>query len=710
MKGKTFAICALTLCGALSQTVMTQAEGRVNPFTVPYTTPYGIPPYESITYDDYMPALKLAIDHQRAAIAAIVANKEKPTFDNTVLALEQSGDELSKVAGVFYGLNEAVNTPEMAKVAEEFIPTVSAWEDEMAMNPGLFKRIKYLYDNRDKLGLDTPRLRAVEELYKDFTRNGALLSEADQQRLKEINMRISDLELKFNKNLLDGTNAFELVVTDPSRLSGIPESVVANAADEAKVRGYGDKTWVFTLHAPSRLPVLQFANDRKLREEMFKGYTSLASSGKYDNNAVIAEMLPLRNEKAKLLGFKDFAAYMTDNVMAKTPEAAEKLLMQVYTPAVKRVEEEVAEMQAIADAEGANLTIEPWDYYYYAEKVRSKNFAFDEDQVKAYFTADNLPKGLFAMANRLYGLTFRELPDAPKYHPDVKVYEVLDRDGKFLSIWMSDYYARPSKRQGAWMDAIRNAYVDPDGTSVRPIIYNVANFSKPSGGIPSLLSIDDVQTAFHEFGHALHGMLTRAELRSQAGTNVDRDFVEMHSQIHEHWAFEPELLREYAFHYRTGEVIPDSLVAKINAASKHNAGFNTVERLGASLLDLEFGHLDPKPGEVIDVPAFELQIKEKIGMPKQIEYRYRSPYFKHIFGSSQYACGYYTYLWAEVLEADAFDVFLQNGVFDRATADSYMKNLLEPGGSEDPMKLFIKFRGQEPSPQPLLRKLGLDGK
>ncbi|MCF0219413.1 MAG: M3 family metallopeptidase [Muribaculaceae bacterium] len=710
MKAKTLAVSALTLCGALIQPTMSHAAERVNPFTVPYETPFGIPPYESITADDYMPALKQAIDYQRKAIADIVANKETPTFDNTVLALEQSGDDLAKVAGVFFSLTEALNTPEIAKISEEFIPMISAWEDEMTMNPGLFKRIKYLYDNLDKLGLDTARRRAVEQLYKDFSRNGALLSDADQQRLKDINMKMADLELKYNKNLLDATNAFELVVKDPAKLSGIPESVVANAADEAKTRGYGDGTWVFTLHAPSRLPVLQFANDRGVREEMFRGYTSLASNGQYDNNAIIAEMLPLRAEKAKLLGFKDFAAYQTDNVMAKTPEAAESLTMQVYIPAVKRVHEEVAEMQAIADAEKAGITIEPWDYYYYAEKVRKQKYAFDEEKVKEYFTADNLPKGLFAMANRLYGLTFREITDAPKYHPDVKVYEVLDRDGKHLSIWMSDYYARSTKRQGAWMEAQRGAYVDPDGTSVRPIVYNVANFSKPSGDIPSLLSIDDVQTAFHEFGHALHGMLTRAELRSQAGTNVDRDFVEMHSQIHEHWAFEPELLREYAFHYRTGEVIPDSLVAKINAASQHNAGFNTVERLAASLLDLEFGHLNPVPGEVVDIPAFELQVKEKIGMPKEIEYRYRSPYFKHIFGSTQYACGYYTYLWAEVLEADAFDMFLQNGIFDRATADAYLHNLLEPGGSEDPMKLFIKFRGQEPSPKPLLRKLGLDGK
>ena len=495
------------------------------------------------------------------------------------------------------------------------------------------------------------------------------------------------------------------MVDDASRLGGIPESNVAMAADEAKARKLDGK-WVFTLHAPSRLPLLQYAADRDLRKQMYEAYTSLASEGEYDNKPVINSILKARAAKAKLLGLPDFASYMTDNVMAKTTDNAEQLLLKIWRPAVKRVHEEVAEMQALADKEGANIKIEPWDYYYYAEKVRADKYALNEDEVRAYFPLENVREGIFNMAKRLYGVTFTELPDAPKYNPEVKVYDVTDADGKHVAVFMTDYFPRASKRQGAWMSEFQGAYVDPDGKSARPIVYNVGNFSKPTAGTPSLLTLDEVETMFHEFGHGLHGMLTKAKLRSQAGTSVDRDFVELPSQIHEHWALEPELLKTYARHYKTGDVIPDSLIAKLNAASTHNQGFMSTELVGAALLDLQYGKLNTS--EDIDVAAFEANVAKTLGMPAEVQFRYRSPYFRHIFGSDGYASGYYTYLWAAVLDCDGFELFKEKGIFDPATAKAFKENVLEMGGSEDPMNLYVKFRGHEPNVDALLRHRGLD--
>ena len=412
-----------------------------------------------------------------------------------------------------------------------------------------------------------------------------------------------------------------------------------------------------------------------------------------------------RTKKAALLGFDNFAAYMTDKVMAKTPQAAKDLLMKIWAPAIKQVKKEVSEMQAIVKSEGGKFKIEPWDYYYYAEKVRQKKYALDEDEVRKYFAVDNVVKGIFTMAERLYGVTFRELPDAPKYHPEVKVYEVLDKDGKHVSVFMTDYFPRASKRQGAWMSEFKGAYIDEYVNDVRPIIYNVGNFTKPTATTPSLLTLDEVETTFHEFGHGLHGMLTRAKYRSQAGTNVDRDFEELPSQIHEHWALEPELLKTYALHYQTGEPMPDELIKKLQDASTHNQGFATTELAGAALLDLYWNSTNFDSD--VDVAAFEAKVAKELKMPKEVQFRYRSTYFKHIFGSDGYAAGYYTYLWAEVLDADGFELFKEKGIFDPATAYAFRINVLEARGSEDPMKLYINFRGQAPNPDALLRNRGL---
>lgn len=702
---KKLVITAVAACvaGALPN-FSAMAQQHQNPFLQPYTTQFEIPPFESITISDYYSAVDQGLAEARADIKAIAENPATPTFENTLLAMDNAGAILDRVTRVLYSLTEADSSPELVQVDETVSPLLAAYNDEVMMNDKLFQRIKYLYDNRDNLGFDTAQRRAVETAYKNFARNGALLNDTDKAKLADLNQQLTNLYLKFNKNLLNATNQFAVIVDDPARLEGIPANVVAVAAEEAEGRGHKG-AWAFTLHAPSRLPVLQYAKDRQLRHDIYRGYTSLASSGEYNNLPVINDILKARTAKAALLGYPSFAAYQTDNVMAKTPENALTLLRQIWTPAVNKVHEEVAEMQAIADSENAGIKIAPWDYYYYAEKVRKAKYDIDENEVRPYFAVDNVRNGIFNLAEQLYGVKFRELPDAPKYHPDVKVYEVVDLDGNHVAVFMTDYFTRASKRQGAWMDEMKSSYVKDDGTAVRPIVYNVGNFAKPTADSPSLLSLDDVTTMFHEFGHGLHGMLSRAKYKSQSGTAVDRDFVELPSQITEHWALEPALLKQYAFHYQTGEVIPDELVAKLNAASAHNAGFDLTERIGASYLDLQYGLLQVT--DSLDIPAFEEKIVEELGMPREVEYRYHSPYFKHIFGSDQYASGYYTYAWAEVLDTDGFELFMEKGVFDPETARSFKENILEKGGSEDPMELYIRFRGHQPSVDALLRHYGL---
>lgn len=676
---------------------------RENPFMKPFDTPYGIPPFEEIQISDYEPAFDAGIKEAQASIDSIVSNPEAPTFENTILPLDCLSPTLERVSSVLFALTEADSSPELTEVSEKLLPRYSAFSDEMMMNDKLFKRIETLYNNIDTAAQPLDERRAITDAYNQFVLRGALLSDDKKAQLKTVNNRLTELYLKFNKNLLKANNTFEIVVDKKEDLAGLPKSTIDNAAAEAKSRSKEGK-WVFTLHAPSRLAVLQHADNRELREKMWKGYTTNATAADYDNRPVIKEIVANRAEKARLLGFPTFAALMTADKMAKTPEAAEELLMKIFEPAKAKVAQEVATMQKLSNDMGNTFTIEPWDYYYFAEKVRQRDFSLNESEIRPYFAVDSVRKGIFAMANRLYGLTFEEMPDAPKYHPDVKVYDVKDSEGKHLAVFMTDYFTRPSKRQGAWMEELKTSWVNPDGSVERPIIYNVGNFAPPTADAPALLTIDDVQTMFHEFGHALHGMLSQVRLKSQSGTKVDRDFVEFPSQFHEHWAFNPEMLQVYARHYKTGEVIPDSLVTKISAAGKHNMGFMTTELAGAALLDLNWGKVTS--ADSIDVDAFEASVSKKLGMPRELTYRYRSPYFKHIFGDEGYASGYYTYLWAEVFDADAYDLFARQGAFNPELAGR-IKTILSSGNSEDPMKLYENFSGRKPSADALLRQRGL---
>ena len=691
---------SMPLTAASKKNVKTQ-----NPFLAPYATKYEIPPFEKIRYEHYLPALQAGIEQQNAQIAAIVNNTAAPTFANTVLALDNSGEILSKVSYVFMALVESDNTPEMHALAEEISPLLTAQSDEVNMNDALFARIKAVRDNADALGLDKVQRRLTDKYYKQFVRNGALLTPALKDTLKEINKQQAALSLAFTNNVMQEIAGNVIWIDRPEDLAGLSQTTIDDAAALATEKGQADR-YAFTASGATRLAVLSSADNRELRRQMYETYTNTASRGnEHDNSAIINQLIKLRQRKAQILGYETFADYAVAPVMAGTVERAEDLLMQLWEPAIKKVEEEVADMQAYADAHGGDFKIAPWDYYYYAEKVKAEKFNFSEDEVRPYFELNSVVKnGIFYMANKLYGLTFTEMKDAPKYNPQVTVYDVKDEKGKHVAVFMTDYYPRAIKAQGAWMSEM-NAEYNYEGKSVRPIIFNVASLTPPTQDAPSLLTIDEVETVFHEFGHALHGMLTTAPFHSLEGTNVDRDIVEMPSQMNEHWMLVPEVLRNYARHYKTGEVIPQELVDKLIASSKFNQGFSTTELVGAALLDIEWHKLN-WCGD-IDVRAFERSVARRLHMPEQVQFRYRSPYFKHIFDNDQYSCGYYTYIWSQVLEADAYERFKVEGPMNRSVADDYRHTILEAGDTDDAMTLYIWFRGHEPNADALLRNRGL---
>ncbi|MEG1616058.1 MAG: M3 family metallopeptidase [Bacteroidales bacterium] len=698
MKNLLFTTCVaamITSCAPKAET---------NPFFTDSTAPFGVPMFESIKTEHYMPAFMEGMKEHNAEIEAIANNTETPTFENTVAALEFSGKLMNRVAGVFYNLTSAETNEELNNIQKEIAPLMSEHSDNMMLNDKLFARIKTIYDNKATAGLTKEQEMVLEKYYKNFVRSGALLNPEQKETLKTLNKELGLAYIKFGDNVLAETNSFKLVIDNQSDLAGLPDWAIAAAAEEANAKGDSGK-WVFTLQKPSLIPFLQYANNRELREKMYKGYVNRGDNNNAnDNKEVIAQILKLRLQKANLLGYNSFAEYALDNRMAQTPENVYALLNKIWDAALPAAKAEAADMQKLINKEGGKFNLAAWDWWYYTEKVRKEKFDLDESEIKPYFNVDQVREGAFMVANKLWGISFEELENMPVYNNDVKAFEVKDKDGSHIGVFYVDYFPRAGKRAGAWMNTYRDQSIE-NGENIRPIVVNVGNFSKPTGDTPSLLNIDEVQTLFHEFGHGLHGLLTNCTYPSVSGTSVARDFVELPSQIMEHWSTHPDVLKMYAKHYQTGEVIPDALIEKMEKAGNFNTGFTTTELVAAALLDMDF-HTNTNI-EGFNASEFENGVTKRIGLIDEITYRYRGPFFSHIFSSEGYSAGYYSYLWAEVLDADAFDAFAQNGIFDQETAQLYRDNILEKGGSVEPMTLYQQFRGAEPNPEALLRNRGL---
>lgn len=675
-----------------------------NPFFETYKNKYGAPPFEQIKTEHYMPAFVEGIKQHQAEIDAIAESTDAPTFANTIEALDYTGELLSKVSSVFFNLYSAETNEEMAKIANEVSPMLSEHNDNLYLNEKLFVRVKALYDDKDKLGLNAEQNRLLEKYYKNFMRNGAALNPEQKEKLRAINKELGLAELAFGQNVLAETNAYKKVVENEAELAGLPEGVRQAAAEAAKEAGMEGK-WLFSTQKASFLPVLQYSENRELRKELLMAYAKRADNNNAnDNKANINKIMKLRVQKAQLLGFESPADFILDNTMAKTPQRVYDFLATVWNPAVKRAKEEAAELQKLMDAEGKGEKLEAWDWWFYAEKLRKAKYDLDEELLKPYFKLENVRKGVFDLAGKLWGLQFKKLDGMPIYHPDVEVFEVSDADGSLIGVLYTDYFPRPGKRGGAWMNNVAEQY-KKDGVNHRPIICNVGNFTKPTADKPSLLTMDEVETLFHEFGHALHGLLSQCTYPSLNGTNVSRDFVELPSQIMENWCWEPEVMKMYALHYKTGELMPAELMAKIRNAGTFNQGFVLTELLSAALLDMDYH--TKKDTASFDVDAFEKTSLGRIGMIPEIIVRYRSTYFNHVFGGG-YAAGYYSYTWAEVLDADAYQAFVESGdIFNKDVAKSFRQNVLERGGSEEPMKLYLTFRGAEPNPDALLKKRGM---
>lgn len=674
-----------------------------NPFLTEWNTPYGVPPFDQIKTEHYLPAFEEAMRQQKAEIDSIVNNTEAPTFENTIEALEYSGALLDKVSAVFFNLSECENNEAMEEIAEKISGPLSKHSDDINLNADLFARIKTVYEQKDSLGLNGEQMRLLEETYKGFVRGGANVPAEKQARFREINEQLSLLSLRFGNNVLGATNQYKLVVDDKTKLAGLTEDQLAAAleagAEDPETKG----KYVFTLHNPSLLPFLSNCENRELRKEIWTAYANRCTSGTYDNTAIIDSIVNLRLERANILGFESHAAYTLDDCMAKTPQAVEELLMNVWRPAIAKAKKEAEEYKAMIKAEGADFELEPCDWRYYSEKLRKEKYNLNDEEIRPYFSLAKVVDGVFDVSNKLYGLTFTENKEIPTYNKEAVVYEV-SREGQVIAILYMDFHPRASKRSGAWMTEFRGQYETKDGQNVIPIISLVCNFTKPTADKPSLLTFDEAETLFHEFGHGLHGMLSKCHYKSLAGTSVSRDFVELPSQIMENWCRNSEVMKTYAKHYETNEVISDELIKKIENAGTYGQGFVNAELIAASLLDFQY-HIITTPTK-ITLPEFEDKAMGGIGLIPEIISRYKSTYFQHIF-SGGYSCGYYSYTWAAVLDNDAFEAFNQNGLFDQATADAFRTNVLERGNTEDPMVLYKRFRGQDPSITPLLRNRGL---
>ena len=662
---------------ALSIIMAAVSCNTANPFLTEWDTPYGIPDFNSIQEKHYLPAVEAGISQQQAEIDAIIANPDAPTFENVVVAYERSGAILDRVTNVLFNVSESDATESLQKIVEQALPLMSVHSDNIFMNPDFFAKVEVLYNDMDNLGLDREQQMTLKKMYNAFVKNGVALNEADQARMREINMELSSLSNTFGNRLLAENNAF---------------------AEE------------FGLSISEYAGAMASTEDRSIREKMFNAYSSRGNNGnENDTKDLILKMMALRIEKARLLGYENPAQMILADKMAGTPEAVDSFLAGIMAPAVEKAKAEIVDMQAIMDEdikagllpEGSK--IEPWDWAYYAEKVRKAKYALDEEQTKPYFKMENVRQGVFDLTTKLFGLQYEKLENIPAYHPDVEGFKVTDADGSLIGVILTDYFPRSTKRGGAWMTNFVNQEVNAEGVDIRPVLVNVGNFAKPTADKPSLLTLDQVETLFHEYGHALHGLLSQCKYKSVSGTSVARDFVELPSQIMENWAFQKEVLAEYARHYETGEVIPDELVQKIMAAETFNQGFMTTELAAASILDLKWHMTDTVPA---DVEAFEADACLGMGLIDEIIPRYRSTYFAHIF-SGGYSAGYYSYLWAEVLDKDAFELFKEKGILDKETAMSFRRNVLEKGGSEEPMTLYKEFRGADPDPAALLRARGL---
>ena len=674
-----------------------------NPLLQEWKTPFGVPPFGEIKPEHYLPAIEQGMAEQKREIAAIVDNPAAPPFANTIEAFDASGELLGKVMSVFQNLVGAETNDQLQEIARTTAPMMAAHRDDIALNPKLFARVKALWDAREALELEPEQARLLAETYKRFVRGGALLTSEAQERFRAINAELASIGTKVGDNLLKEMNAYKLVIDNPADLAGLSDRVKAGAAAAARKAGLEGK-WVFTLHGPSLWPFLEAADNRELRRQIFTAYTTRGDHGDdLDTKALVARIAALRAERARLLGFDTCADFVLDDNMAKTPARVYDLLNRLWVPAKAVAAREAADLQAAIKADGMDFQLEPWDWFYYTEKVRKARFDLDEAAIRPYFKLDNVRDGAFYVANKLYGITFTELKNVPVYNPEVKAFEVKDADGSHLAVFYCDYFPRPGKRTGAWSSGYRGQYWK-GGKEIRPIVVNVGNFSRPTDETPALLSQDEVETLFHELGHGLHSILSRIRYRSLAGTS--RDFVELPSQIMEHWAFEPEVLKVYAKHYKTGEIIPAELAKKIQDSAKFNQGFASTEYLAASLLDMDWHTITAATPP--ETSAFERISLARMGMPGYIAPRYRSTYFQHIFGpGGGYSAGYYAYIWAEVLDADAFEAFKEKGLFDQATARSFRTNILEKGGTEDGMTMYIRFRGREPSVEPLLENRGL---
>lgn len=714
MKRKTLIMLCVLVGASIQQsckkkenTAMT--SGNDNPLIAEWNTPFEVPPFDLIENNHFKPAILEGIKDHETEIKNIISSTEKPTFENVVVAIDNAGSTLRKVTSVLYNLTSAHTNDELQKLSQEMAPTLSEHNDNIYLNNELFQKVKAVYDQHlvstpETLQLTDEQKMLLNETYKRFVRSGANLSSEDKETLKSLNSQLSVLSLQYGDNLLNETNSYELVIDNEADLAGLPKELIAAAAEEAKNKEKEGK-WVFTLSNASVMPFLQYADNRELRKTIWNAYQIRGNQNNdKDNKNFALKMANLRMQKAQLLGYKNHAEYVLEESMAKTPEAVNNLLTKLWEPALKKAQEEASDIQSLMRTEGINEDVTPADWRYYAEKIRKERYDLDEQELKPYFSLENVRQGIFDVTNKLWGLTYKELNNVPKYHEDVTVWEVFDKDNSSLGLLYMDMHPRASKRGGAWMTSFRSQQME-DGKRKAPVISIVCNFTKPTANTPSLLTFDETTTFFHEFGHALHGLMSNVNYKSLAGTNVPRDFVELPSQVMENWAAEPEVLKMYAKHYKTGEVIPDALIEKMKKAGTFDQGFATTEYLAASFLDMQYHTATTEIKD--DVNTFEINAMKNIGLIDAIIPRYRSTYFSHIFAGG-YSSGYYSYIWSAVLDTDAFQAFKETSLFDQEKARLFRENVLEKGGTEDPAVLYRKFRGADPKIEPLLNKRGLN--